>query len=323
MKALEGYFSEDNIHVSLRMMRQWQEEGISSNDIVRKCLDVYHDCDESDYSHKLLMLMCAAMDFSDSNQAKKALRQISVQLRQSRSVGESVFKELLESDCCAPMLKDFNRSIKYDALFTDKPRFSSSHMICRPMDSCRMAAISPNVYAYRSHNGTLELILLQECNESVLIDEECFMDEKPLYFTESTHFISPLYRLEEVKYALNYILAQIGYPAIQINLTVYFFDSDAELVNLDEYILDSSTPTLKGRLITRKGHCGYFINSVESPVALTSYEDNNEVDMLDIVLCEALTATNLVYNKYLMEMYDDKLTDEILDRLLADMNIFI
>lgn len=319
---LEEYFSEENIHISLRMMRQWQKKGVSPNDIVRKCLKVYQDCNESDYAHKLLMLMSAAMDFSDPKKAQKALRHIRVPLRQSRSVGESVFKELLESDCYEPMLQEFNQKIKYDSLFTNKPRFSSSQMICRPMDSCRMAAISPNIYAYRSHNGTLELILLQECSESILIDEDCFMNEKPLYFTRHTHFISPLYRLDEVRYILNHILARVGYPALQIKLSVYFFDSDAELINLNEYILDPSTPTLKGRLITRKGYSGYFINSVETPVAITSDSDN-EVDMLDVVLCESLTATSLVYNKYLNEMYNNKLTDEIIDRLLDEVAVFI
>lgn len=91
------------------------------------------------------------------------------------------------------------------------------------------------ILAYREAGGRICVAYLSHVNDSILVDEERYCDEPPMYFTMSTHFRSPVDKLKVFRAILRKILNLIGYPPVKIDYKVFFCGRKAELMDREKY----------------------------------------------------------------------------------------
>lgn len=95
-----------------------------------------------------------------------------------------------------------------------------------------------NISCYKQSDGTLVLLSFTPPGEDILCDEEGFLDDAPLYFTASSHFVSPLYKLDIAKAFIHEIMSLAGYPFVRIKqVVVYPYGSNP--INEDDMWADS------------------------------------------------------------------------------------
>ncbi len=142
--------------------------------------------------------------------------------------------------------------------------------------------------AYRdADRGALVLRVCNDCAQDILIDEEEFNNEEPLYFTESSHFTSPVFLVTKAKHILNEILTQMGYPYVRIRTELAFVSRYANPYNMDcMYDIESKGDWLGLDLKVLLASRGDF----EKPCHGT------DLDGFSFELSTALKATMLVYH---------------------------
>lgn len=91
-----------------------------------------------------------------------------------------------------------------------------------------------NIHYYRDGAGALVLLGVLPVTSAVLVDEEMFGDEPPLYFTESTHFVSPVYYMDRATILLRELLALSRYPHLRIRHLVFYKGADCYPINEDD-----------------------------------------------------------------------------------------
>lgn len=91
-----------------------------------------------------------------------------------------------------------------------------------------------NIHCYHNDSGALVLLSVIPVNNAVLADEESFAGEEPLYFTESSHFISPVYLMEKATILLDELLRLVNYPQLRIRHRVVYAGSDCYPINEEE-----------------------------------------------------------------------------------------
>ncbi len=97
--------------------------------------------------------------------------------------------------------------------------------------------ISPkhDIYCYKDPYGSLVLLAaMVRVNSAVLCDEEEMEGPSPLYFTESSHFVSPVYRLEMAEFLLRELMQLVGYPYLRIRHKVLYTQSEVRLINAED-----------------------------------------------------------------------------------------
>lgn len=82
----------------------------------------------------------------------------------------------------------------------------------------------PEIFCYKDRDGSLVLLFFIPANDAVLCDEDMFNDEAPLYFTASSHFVSPLYHLDITTSLLHAIMSLVGYPYLRIRHKVVYLN---------------------------------------------------------------------------------------------------
>lgn len=91
-----------------------------------------------------------------------------------------------------------------------------------------------NIHYYRDGAGSLVLLTVLPVKSAVLVDEEMFGDEPPLYFTESTHYVSPVYLLDRAEILIKELLRIIGYPHLRVRHVVVYEGADCYPINEDD-----------------------------------------------------------------------------------------
>jgi hypothetical protein len=91
-----------------------------------------------------------------------------------------------------------------------------------------------NIHYYRDGAGALVLLGVIPVESAVLVDEEMFGDEPPLYFTELTHYVSPVYLLDRAEILIKELLRIIGYPHLRIRHVVVYDGADCYPINEDD-----------------------------------------------------------------------------------------
>lgn len=99
---------------------------------------------------------------------------------------------------------------------------------------CFEISRTDRIVCYREEDGTLVLLMQELADKQIYCDEECFKKEAPLYFTDESHFISPVYKLQKARDILAEILSEIGYPYLRIKLKVMYTSSAASLMNEED-----------------------------------------------------------------------------------------
>lgn len=91
-----------------------------------------------------------------------------------------------------------------------------------------------NIYCYKDKDGALVLLNVNDTDKCILCDEESFAGEDPLYFTESTHFISPVFELGFAYALMRLLLDAAQYPHLRIKLKVLYTGCEAHLINEED-----------------------------------------------------------------------------------------
>lgn len=91
-----------------------------------------------------------------------------------------------------------------------------------------------NIYCYKDEEGSLILLNVNNINLPILCDEEAFNDSLPWYFTESTHFVSPVFELDIVTIIIRHLIDIVSYPHINIRHKVLYTGYNARLINEDD-----------------------------------------------------------------------------------------
>jgi hypothetical protein len=100
-----------------------------------------------------------------------------------------------------------------------------------------------NIYCYKDEDGALALLNVIDINEAIICDEEQFAGESPLYFTESSHFISPVFQLNVASIIINQLLKTARYPYLRIKQKVLYTGHNTLLINEE----DMWTQSWRGR----------------------------------------------------------------------------
>lgn len=177
------------------------------------------------------------------------------------------------------------------------------------------------LYAIMHSDGTLNLYVMENCPGDILIDEDPFNDEAPLYFTSSSHFTSPVFRVKVVKQILDHCLEEIGYPYIPIKMTVIFTANDANLINIDDYCRHEAWKNIE--VVMQKS-------------VLPNYIFNHSLDLIDrndsagslknqmrATLIYSICATSILYHSICDDNVATNLTPRILAAQCKKNNIFI
>lgn len=245
-KPGKKYFSPSFGPKSIMMMRKWIASGASSLAIARWIKTEYSKATDDETRYHLGMMMCAALSSAKSNESISALadrcaRMFGLSLSGSRTHGECAMLEMADgmSGDSLEWFENFNHyfvrkcklpSAAAPSQFFTRAFSDASQKLMVTLDE------KNGIYFFRDSSGKAWLMIVNSCNETILVDEEEFNDELPLYFTETSHFTSPVWLINRVYGLLDYVLMRIGYPPLQINRLVLFDASDAELVNVEDYI---------------------------------------------------------------------------------------
>lgn len=93
-----------------------------------------------------------------------------------------------------------------------------------------------DLWCYRSEVGGLVLLSLVNYAGGVLIDEEKYYDETPQYFTETTHFESPVYHLTYYRKVFKSLMTLLGYPVMGITIKLIGVGERTQFVNAEEML---------------------------------------------------------------------------------------
>ncbi len=225
-------------------MRQWMASGATPLDMVRWIRKEYAGAKDDDTRRHLGLMMCAAMSAADSMSARhvaeKCAAMFSLPLLKGMSAGESAMIEMAAMHGCG----DIDWTENFNPYFAKSCRLPSAASPAATVVKALTASDHTNiltvdrrnsVYFMRDSNGDSWLIAVNNCCSDMLVDEEPICGEAPLYFTESTHFVSPVWIVRQVANILDYILTRIGYPPIRISKRVIFQGSGANLINESDY----------------------------------------------------------------------------------------
>lgn len=144
-------------------------------------------------------------------------------------------------------------------------------LLCNPASRMNIIYITPQIMVHREADGTLCVTCTNNNGQDILIDEERFNGERPLYFTESTHFVSPVYMVNSFTAVLLYALRLLGYPMMRVHRKVYFSHPGAYFINFDDYTGENSDNSdWEGvEVVTRKQLGSQFYIDAAYPIAYT------------------------------------------------------
>ncbi len=309
-KYLTIRYSMDAFH----RLRKWCSDDTRIIRAAEEVVDAYEHANEVNRRY-LGCLLAMIMGLRSEDFSRKCMSETDLKMLECRSVGESIYIDCdclsgdpQRSECFSPCVWDWNHlKIKFN-LSRHKWLFYRDNL-----GNVLTISKSDDIYACRHNDGSVRVFILNDCDDDILVDEEPFNGECPMYFTEDSHFISPVFKIKVVMKILNFFLAEIGYPSVNIIPDVIFFSSGSHFVNRDEYMPGGEFfSAWKGiNVTTRRDVKGlYILNSIVGFI-----NDNPESvvrDLLVYKLLEALSATAIMYSKI-------KLSPDFLNRTTSNI----
>ena len=90
------------------------------------------------------------------------------------------------------------------------------------------------VCAYRDKEGYLVLVSWLDTPGMIYADEDFFLDTPPLWFTEDSHFCSPVWAMKIIYYALQHMIVSTGMARVPIRCELITTKAKTVLVNFKE-----------------------------------------------------------------------------------------
>lgn len=177
-----------------------------------------------------------------------------------------------------------------------------------------------NIFAYITYHGSLHVVCVNNTDDAILIDEEEFCGELPLYFTESDHFISPVFKLKTIGNILDFLMMETGYPSIPVKYSVVFDHQKASLCNKDEYADSADWAGISVLTAQDDRHDQYFFDDAASDDKAGPTDAYRKIRCM---LASILEGLSFIYNVLAKEGKLDKTTDAELRKLARSHNLFV
>lgn len=244
-KPAKKYFTADAGVESLMLIRKWLDNGATPVDIARWVTSEYAKAENDETRFHLGMMLCSVYDIGDcansADVAKKCADMFNIRLLKGRSISESAMAQMLRHNnmdglCLRDRFNPYFENHCRKMSSVEIPAWIKSRLSEHDCENLLSVDDKMFIYALRGLDGKLWLVGFNDCNTDILIDEELFSGEPPLYFTESTHFTSPVWLINHLARILEYILQKIGYPCMKIHKKMIFPAEHACLINYDEYV---------------------------------------------------------------------------------------
>lgn len=327
MKIAKKYLKSASGIKSYLLVRKWIYGGNTVRDVVETLTAAYGEAKEKDKVH-IDSLLAMAYDFDSPKFAEKCLSLIGETKEKQMSVGQTVYLRKSEREGCSHWDKEYSESAQRLRPLVEEFDTERWRGIIYEEHSGRVLTIDreDNIFAFRSSDGSVTLFILNDCKDDMLIDESSFMGAAPLYFTENTHFVSPVFKINMVGKILDYCLAIIGYPYVKVKKEVVFTSPSANLMNIDDYTrLDVNGRDWDGVTVgfSAKHPCPYFYNCIHF------LEDTDKADTLKNnllgAMVDSLGATSILYKRIKIEFEEDfeEIDDKLLKRLSGEEEIFL
>lgn len=280
-------------------IRKWCSDETRIRQAAEEVVDAYGQANDTDRGY-LAEMLAIIMGLRSEDFSRRCMPDAVLKTFEHRSVGESIYTHYdcgvggpERSACIDPCVWDWSYLQK-------KPDLSRHKFLLHRDDLNNILTVSDSdeIYVCRSNDGTVRIFILDNREEDMLIDEEPFNGNCPLYFTEDSHFISPVFKLKVVMKILNFFFAEIGYPSVRIIPEVIFTSSGAHLINRYDYMHGGEISVAwKGiNVTTRRDVKGLYI--LDSIVCfINDYPGRVFSDILVYKLLEALSATAIMYSK--------------------------
>lgn len=235
-KIPQKYLYSTNQREARAFMRQCFASGMTAKDMAAQLTAKYRTSGAAVREH-LGKLLSIIYDFDSPETARQCARTFGLSLIDGLSVSESVYIEGYSDDEQIFKRKEFSSNVTSYMQVVDPFPSSRWPLTVAPSTCKDVLTISSehNIYAVMGADNELSLFILEPCPDDILIDEEVFGDEEPLYFTEHSHFTSPVFRINLANRILDHCLAEIGYPHIPVKKRVIFTGNEANLINLEDY----------------------------------------------------------------------------------------
>lgn len=320
----QKYYKEKNQREALSNLRRIVSSGLSVKDIALQLSSRYETADDSEKKH-IGKLLASVYDFKSSTIAKECAFLFGYKMREWLSVGENMFIEgYHEKDNLLFRKQYSNRVIENSAKLFDNFEGGRRRILqSASMENVLTINKAHQLYAAIHTNGEVSIFIVESCGSDMLVEEVSVMGDVPLYFTESTHFVSPVFKIKLVKIILDYCLKEIGYPAITINPKVIFADVRANLLNRSDFEgPEAIYDDWKGIEIIMYSDVDpkYPINDVGCWGPMES--ENGILLQLRAALINSLSATALICNTICEETKMPKLTSAALAALCKKHKVF-
>lgn len=320
----EKYYKESNQREARANIRRWLSSGMSVKDIALQLSVRYEMANDSEKEH-LGKLLASVYDFKSPATAKVCAFIFGIKMITNLSVGENIFIEGYKEHENLLFRKLYSPAV-IDNMAAVRVHFEGERRRILPTSSIQNVLTinkAHHIYAVIHTNGEVSIFIVESCASDILIDEESFMGELPLYFTESTHFVSPVFKIKLVKDILEYCLKEIGYPAVTIKPKVIFADLRANLINRCEYDgPEAAKDDWRGIdvIMYRDIDPEYPIHDVGNLM----YEEceNGLIHQLRVALIHSISATAMICHSISINKKWLKLTPRVLAALCKKNNIF-
>lgn len=320
----EKYFKEKNQREARANLRRLLSSGMTAKDIALQLSSRYEMADASEKEH-IGKLLASVYDFKSRTTAQACGLIFGIKMWKNLSVGESIFIEGYQESEKLFFRKLYSCEV-VDNVGAIRNNFEGGRRRILPTSSMSNVLTinkAHNIYAVIHTNGEVSIFIVESCGSDILIDEEAFNGEAPLYFTESTHFVSPVFKIKFVKSILDYCLQEIGYPAISVKPKVIFADLRANLINRCEYEgPEAEKDDWRGVKVI-------MFNEVDPEYPIVDidelgYDDNEEglIHQLRVALIHSISATAKIYKSVCENKKLLKLTPRVLSTLCKKNNIF-
>lgn len=325
MKIAKKYLSSASGLSSYHQVRKWVHKGATVKEIAEALTASYGEAKDKDKLHISTML-ALAYDFASPKLAEKCLGLTGAARKSRMSVGQTVFLRRCEQLDYVDWVKVYSDSVRKWKPLVEKFDTDQWHDIIYEEHSGRVLTVDreDHIHALRSNDGSLTLFILNDCNSDMLIDESSFISDAPLYFTESTHFVSPVYKINLVGKILDYCFAMVGYPPVNIKREVIFTSSSAKLMNIDEYTgLGSRVRDWDGVTVgfSAKSASPYFYDCIHF---LDEFKVNSFRNNVLNMMIDSLAAASMLYKRIKIDFGEEFVNadDKLLKRLAKEEEIF-
>lgn len=324
-KIPKKYLSAKFKHEARSLVRSWSQKSESDEELVKELIEAYRVAKEQDRFH-LGTLLAMVFDLQCPDAARECARLFEVPLSEECSVSEAIYAGGATDDAPLYWRKEFSLGVKEWLPIVAELDTEKYPMVVSPSMADRILTISRSdaMYAYRQFDGTLHLFILNSSDEDILIDEEQFMEEAPLYFTENEHFVSPVFQLRLVKRLLDFVLSEVGYPPLKIAMTAVFVSPQAHLLNYDCYVPGGdNAKDWKGiTTIMRRNHLNEYLFTDANYFYMESGRpDTVEYDIYSNLLW-ALAAASILYENVNRNKKLEKYSSAYLRSLCREYDIF-